>query len=110
MSRAPETWFPPEEFYTDELCSRCGVCCGSTDGHPCEHLRRNPEGCWFCEVYATRFGIHRTVDGQRFECVAIRAVIQLTGGYACCGYVKEIRRLRRGMGQDDSDLGRRATP
>lgn len=110
MSRTPERWFPPEEFYCDALCTRCGVCCGATDGHPCEHLRRDADGRHFCAIYADRFGPHRTVDGQRFECVSIRRVIEWTGGYAGCGYVREIRRLRRTMGQDDSDLGRRPAP
>jgi hypothetical protein len=110
MARAPERWFPPAEFYDDDLCSRCGVCCGSTDGHPCEHLRRDAEGRWSCEIYSARFGVHRTVDGHRFECVPIRLVIETRGGYACCGYVKELRRLRKAMGQDDADLGRRELP
>ncbi len=105
-----ERWLPPEEFFTPEKCVRCGVCCGSTDGHPCEHLRRDHDGRFSCEIYESRLGPHHTVDGQSFICVRIRQVIQLTGGYAGCPYVEEIRRIREQMGQDTSDLGQRDRP
>lgn len=103
-------WFPPPEFYKTELCLRCGVCCGSTDGHPCENLRRLDDGSWFCDIYNDRFGPHRTTDGLPFICVRIQAIIQLEGGYADCGYVREIKRIREEMGQDASDLGRMKYP
>ena len=106
----PARWFPPDEFYVADLCTRCGVCCGSTDGHPCEHLRREADGRYSCEIYENRLGFHRTVDGHAFVCVPIRKVIETTGGYAGCGYVEEIRRTRKGLGQKSSDLGRRTKP
>ena len=109
-SASPARWFPPDEFYVSDLCTRCGVCCGSTDGHPCEHLRRGADGRCFFEIYENRLGFHRTVDGRAFICVAIRKVIETTGGYAGCGYVEEIRRLRKGLGQKSSDVGRRTKP
>ena len=37
-------------FYADEKCHRCGVCCGATDGHPCEHLKYDSEK-YFCEKH-----------------------------------------------------------
>ena len=107
---SPARWFPPDEFYVADLCTRCGVCCGSTDGHPCEHLRRGADGRYSCEIYETRLGFHRTVDGRAFVCVPIRRVIETTGGYAGCGYVEEIRRTRKGLGQKSSDVGRRTKP
>ena len=103
-------WFPPEEFYASEKCRRCGVCCGSTDGHPCEHLRRGDNGLCSCEVYERRLGSHLTVDGRAFMCVPIRFVIESSGGYAGCAYVEEIRRIRESLGQETSDLGRRTEP
>lgn len=108
--RLERKWFPPPEFYAPQKCSRCGVCCGATDGHPCEHLRRNPDDTFTCEIYEHRLGPHRTVDGIPFECVPIQRVIESNGGYAGCVYVEEIRRLREGMNQDTSDLGRRKRP
>ena len=113
MSRAKDArqrWFPPNDFYTEELCSRCGVCCGSTDGQPCEHLRRLDDGTHTCDTYQNRLGPHRTVDGSDFICAPIRSVIEYNGGYECCRYVQEIRRLREQMGQDASDLGRLRLP
>ena len=103
-------YFPPPEFYAPEMCSRCGVCCGSTDGHPCEHLRVDADGKYLCEIYPDRLGPHKTVDGQPFVCVPIRQLIESNGGYACCEYVKAIKRLREEMGQDTSDLGRLDRP
>ena len=98
-----------EELYAEWRCKRCGVCCGSTDGHPCEYLRPD-DGKFFCEIYDNRFGYHRTVDGRPFRCVAIGTIIETTGGYAACAYVEEIRRIRQSLGQDASDLGRRTRP
>jgi len=103
-------WFPPKEFYVPELCLRCGLCCGSSDGHPCEHLHCAEDGFCSCDIYEHRLGVHRTVDGHPFVCVEIREVIEANGGYAGCAYVEKIRRLREGMGQDASDLGRLAQP
>ena len=103
-------WFPPADFYTPEKCSRCGVCCGSTDGHPCEHLIRGPDGRYLCEIYEDRFGEHRTVDGMNFVCVKIQHIIETSGGYAGCAYVEEIKRIRESMGQDTSDLGKLEYP
>ena len=103
-------WLPAEEFYTPEKCTRCGVCCGSTDGHPCEHLRREPDGRYACEIYDHRLGVHRTVDGMSFICVPIRVVIERNGGYEACAYVEEIRRIRDTRGEGTSDLGRRKLP
>lgn len=103
-------WFPPDEFYTSELCSRCGICCGSTDGHPCEHLVQDSGGKWSCAIYEERLGPHHTVTGHPFICVRIKFVIETTGGYAGCEYVKEILRRRIEMGQDVSDLGRAEHP
>lgn len=108
--RAKARWFPPESFYTTERCLRCGVCCGSTDGHPCEHLVPQSDGTCLCEIYAERLGPHRSVDGRKFICVPIKTVIENNGGYACCSYVREIRKIREAMGQETSDLGRMAMP
>jgi len=107
---APRNWFPSQEFYTEELCTRCGICCGSSDGHPCERLRLLKDGTYTCEVYQDRLGKHRTVDGEEFICVPIRFVIEHNGGYADCRYVQEIQRLREQMGQDASELGRLRKP
>lgn len=103
-------WFPPPSFYADEKCTRCGVCCGSTDGDPCVHLCEDGEGRFFCEVYSVRFGPRYTLLGHPFHCVVIRKVIEYGGGYDCCAYVQEIRRIREQRGEPTDDLGRMANP
>ena len=109
-TRTQQRWFPPAEFYAPELCTRCGVCCGATDGHPCEHLVRGADGTFLCEIYENRLGPHRTVDGHRFACATIKQVIETTGGYAGCAYVEQIRRMRKQLGQPTDDLGRLSMP
>ena len=103
-------WLPPKEFYTPERCRRCGVCCGTTDGHPCKHLRRDEDGLYGCDIYESRLGSRWTVDRRRFVCVEICQVIETNGGYAGCAYVEEIRRVRESMAQDESDLGQLEHP
>jgi len=51
----------PESLEFEELCIRCGGCCGSFDGDPCEHLRRDDEGTTYCVIYKNRLGWHHTV-------------------------------------------------
>lgn len=83
---ASEFQYEPE-WFTEDRCRRCGVCCGSKDGHPCEHLARE-EGRYFCTVYGNRFGIHKTTTGRIFRCVAISEIIETNGGFPGCGYLK----------------------
>jgi hypothetical protein len=75
------------DWFTEDKCKRCGVCCGSQDGHPCEHLMKDGER-YLCAIYNGRFGIHRTTTGRVFRCVSIREIIDSTGGFPGCGYRK----------------------
>lgn len=110
QASSADRWFPSEDFYSDERCKRCGVCCGSTDSEPCEHLRCDDRGRYYCDIYEHRFGLHKTVNGHHFLCVPIRQLIETNGGYAGCAYVEEIRRLRQQMERDTSDLGQLRKP
>jgi hypothetical protein len=96
MPRANEDMPGPDnedDLYAEWRCRQCGVCCGSTDGHPCEHLRQ--EGSrYYCEIYPNRLDYHKTVDGLPFRCVTIRRIIETTGGYPGCAYVQEFLRRR----------------
>ena len=69
------------------------VCCGSADGHPCEHLRHDGDK-YYCEIYENRLGYHQTTTGQRFRCVTIKHMIETTGGFSECAYVQELLRRR----------------
>ena len=94
---APEEASGPGALYSEVRCTRCGVCCGATDGHPCEHMRTHPDGTTWCDTYENRLGMHRTTTGQTFRCVTIKHLMASTGGYSECAYVKELLR-RRGAG------------
>lgn len=73
----------------ENLCRRCGACCGIKDGDPCENLSLAPEGSYYCSIYENRFGIRRTIAGREISCVPIRRIIHKTWmGRAECGYVR----------------------
>lgn len=73
----------------ENLCSRCGACCGVVDGDPCEHLRAHQKGMYYCSIYENRFGEHQTVSGKKFVCVPIRNILHKSWpGDGCCGYKK----------------------
>lgn len=105
-----DRWYPGPEFYEEGLCTRCGVCCGATDGDPCEKLRQDGDGRSFCAIYQARLGERRTAKGHVFDCVQIQRVVEFCGGYECCAYVKAIRRERLRRGEPTDDLGRMRDP
>ena len=55
----------------EAICNRCGSCCGAYDGDPCEELKRDGDGNYFCQVYKTRLGSHHTVSCLEMDCVPI---------------------------------------
>ncbi|MBU1997879.1 MAG: hypothetical protein ABIG46_05370 [Candidatus Omnitrophota bacterium] len=61
-----------EQKRYEDLCRRCGACCGALDGDPCESLKRDESGIFFCSVYDQRIGMQKTVSGKQFACVPIR--------------------------------------
>lgn len=79
-------------LYAEWRCKRCGVCCGATDGHPCEHLKSDGDGKYRCEIYENHLGPHKTIDGYSFRCVTIKRIIETVGGYSECAYVQEYMR------------------
>ena len=89
-----EEWQAIQEDRWESLCGRCGSCCGSRDGDPCEHLRGAKYGEYYCGIYGNRFGLHKTVSGKLFECVHIRQILHRPWpGDGCCGYKKELRQF-----------------
>ncbi len=68
-------------------CRSCGMCCGVKDGDPCEDLVAQKDGKYFCRVYKTRFGLHKTKSGREFPCVPIRDILHETWpGDGMCAY------------------------
>jgi len=59
----------------EDLCIRCGGCCGSFDD-PCVHLRKDKHKKYYCEIYETRLGLHKTVGGEEFNCVGVKEIIR----------------------------------
>lgn len=64
-----------QEF--EDICKRCGECCGSQDGDPCVNLAKDETiGKYYCKVYENRFGPQMTIGGKIFNCVPAREVIR----------------------------------
>lgn len=60
----------------EAICQRCGICCGSEDGNPCIHLKKNEDSKYYCETYENRFGLQKTVNGTLFKCVPIEEALK----------------------------------
>lgn len=58
----------------EKICLRCGGCCGAFDD-PCLHLRKDNDNKYFCEIYQSRFGTRKTVNGEEFYCVPIQKIL-----------------------------------
>ncbi|MEA3489407.1 MAG: hypothetical protein U9R44_03570 [Candidatus Omnitrophota bacterium] len=69
----------------DELCGRCGQCCGALDD-PCRDLVKLDNGTYFCMIYDKRFGRRETVSGKAFNCVPIREHIAKGALRPGCSY------------------------
>ena len=66
-------YFQGKEKEWEDMCIRCGGCCGSFDD-PCAHLARDEAGKYYCLIYEERYGDRRTVKGESFRCVHITQV------------------------------------
>ena len=78
-------YFLNKEKEYEQLCNRCGACCGAYDGDPCVHLKKDNKGRYYCAVYPNRLGDQKTVSGEDFECVPISEIINNSwpGGHLC---------------------------
>jgi len=85
-------WQELQQSLWESMCGRCGACCGIIEGDPCEHLKKQSEGRYFCEIYENRFGMHKTITGRSINCVPLRDILhQSWPGDQCCGYKKKTK-------------------
>lgn len=76
----------------ENLCKRCGACCGLLDADPCENLVLDKDKKCFCKVYTNRFGLQKTLSGKYFLCVPIRKVLSENWtGSETCNYKRQIK-------------------
>ena len=68
------TFLEQKELQWERLCVRCGACCGAYDD-PCQHLKKDSQGAYYCKIYPQRFGTRRTTNGESFDCVHIREIM-----------------------------------
>lgn len=72
----------------EDLCRRCGACCGVYDGDACTNLIEQEDGKFFCKVYDRRWGKQTSRSGKVFTCVPIRELRQFDLPYLQCPYTK----------------------
>ena len=69
-----QSYFQAQESEWEDMCIRCGGCCGSFDD-PCKHLRKDPQQRYWCDIYHNRLGTREAVSGEKFQCVHIREIL-----------------------------------
>jgi hypothetical protein len=67
-------YFVKSQKRWEALCNRCGGCCGAYDD-PCEHLRKDSETTYYCEIYQERLGERKAVSGDKFDCVCVKEIL-----------------------------------
>ncbi len=67
--------FKNKEEGQEDLCLRCGTCCGAYDGDPCTHLKKDGDGRYYCGIYDSRLGLRKTVKGNLFRCVPVEKIL-----------------------------------
>lgn len=75
-----------DEF--ENVCTRCGACCGSEDGDPCKNLTKDETCRYACKDYKNRLGLQETLGGNFFNCVEIRDIIKMGCLRSKCAYFK----------------------
>ena len=80
-------WQEQQLLKWEALCDGCGACCGIVDGDPCEHLNKLENGRYTCNIYESRFGVHKTISGLSLKCVPIRDILHKSWpGRNLCSY------------------------
>lgn len=87
--------WPGAEFYREEDCKRCGVCCrDALSSSPCEHLAYEGTGRYRCAIYPNRLGWHSTLNGRQMQCVPIKFELESGGGPIGCAYLAKLEKFR----------------
>lgn len=93
MDEAYQTYQENKLKEFENLCSRCGNCCGAAEGDPCQHLIKADDGKYFCDIYDERFGLRASKSGREFMCVPIRQILfKSWSGSWRCAYKKALAR------------------
>ncbi|TRZ82777.1 hypothetical protein D4R86_01235 [bacterium] len=82
---AYESHLAAKEKEYEDLCLRCGHCCGVSDD-PCQHLEKLADRSYICKIYNNRLGTQKTVTGNDFTCVPIKGLIKKAALHPGCAY------------------------
>ena len=70
----------------EDICAKCGICCGAIDTDPCVNLKKNDLAKYYCQTYANRLGPQKTLSGKTFTCITIRELIKQGALRLECAY------------------------
>jgi hypothetical protein len=91
MTKEYQQYLNSKQQEWENLCIRCGGCCGGFDD-PCLHLKKDNDNKYFCEIYQARFGQRKTVNGNKFNCVPIKEIIHTRwSNDNLCSYKRHIK-------------------
>jgi len=85
--KALNDYLQKKESGFEQICRRCGACCG-IDNDPCEKLIRSNSASYHCRDYENRIGLQRTINGKEFHCIQIRELLHNQGVPANCAYLR----------------------
>jgi len=69
-----DRYFEIKEKEWENLCIRCGGCCGAYDD-PCIHLKIDKGNRYYCEIYTRRLGERVSIKGEKFDCVPVKEIL-----------------------------------
>lgn len=88
--REYESHLKQKEREYENICIRCGECCGATDGDPCVNLIYDElKQYYICKDYDNRLGKQKTISGKTFTCVPIEENIREGTAHESCMYVRK---------------------
>ena len=70
------SYLAAKEREWEELCIRCGGCCGAYDD-PCQYLKRDQSSKFYCAIYPERLGTRKTIGGEEFDCVRVKKILHI---------------------------------
>jgi len=89
-SRDLDSYFERKDSQFEQICKRCGSCCG-IENDPCEELVKLDGAMCVCRDYEHRIGLHKTVSGKTFHCIPITELLHGQALPPHCAYLKLIR-------------------
>ena len=70
----------------EDICLRCGKCCGADTAGQCRNLIKQDDGKFYCSNYEHRLGQQLTIDNKTFTCIPIDLLVKHGTAPEGCAY------------------------